>query len=139
MLGVKKWELGEKEAVRCLGTPPVFFPNTGLNRVQNLKDLFTEKYSQAVYQESVKMDGSAMTVYFIKKTSQFYRSVPVIPGGTKADLTNGRFGVCSKNIDLAEGGGSIFWEVALKHRLPDKLSKIDRSIAIQGELCGSSI
>lgn len=139
MVGVKKWQLDNIEAKGVLGRPPVFFPDTHIERVQNLKTLFTPKYAKAVYQQSIKMDGSSMTVYYIKKDTQFYLSLPALPEGCKGELEHGRIGVCSRNTDLAENGGSLFWDVAVKNGLPQKLARVGRNIAIQGELCGSTI
>ncbi|KAK8112686.1 hypothetical protein PG984_013212 [Apiospora sp. TS-2023a] len=66
---VLKWEhnatVKGRESGNSLGTPPFFLPGSGLKRVQNLPSLFTdEKYKDAVYQETVKMDGMAETIYF---------------------------------------------------------------------------
>ena len=114
-LGVKKWERNEAGICTPLGRLPTFFPTTDIERVQNIQTIFTLEHSKAVYQESVKVDGSPMTVYYVKKDSQYYRSLPHLPVGSKGDMENGRFGVCSRNSDLAEGGKSIFWEVALRN------------------------
>jgi RNA ligase (TIGR02306 family) len=52
---------------------------------------------------------------------------------------NGRIGVCSRNQDLHEFGGSKFWELARKYQLPEKLERIGKNLAIQGELVGNTI
>ncbi|KAI1375650.1 RNA ligase, DRB0094 family [Hypoxylon crocopeplum] len=138
-LGIKKWELSPKELTTTLGKPPTFIPSTNLERVQNCRNLFTDKYKDEVFQESTKMDGSSMTVYFVTKQSCWYRSLRGLPPGSKADMASGRFGVCSRNSDLPETGKTTFWEVALRHGLPQKLAGVNRNLAIQGELCGSTI
>ncbi|KAI4864258.1 RNA ligase, DRB0094 family [Hypoxylon rubiginosum] len=145
-LGVKKWQVATAEATTSLGRPPVFFPKTEIERVQNIKTLFTKsKYASAVFQESVKMDGSAMTVYYVRKESQFYKSLPRLPPGARADMANGRVGVSSRNHDLSEcaAGGqsssSQFWAMALHYRLPRQLERLGRNVAVQGELVGSSV
>ncbi|KAI1491856.1 RNA ligase, DRB0094 family [Biscogniauxia mediterranea] len=138
-LGVKKWKLPDAEAGVSLGQPPVCFPKTDMERVQNIKTLFTPKYSKAVFQESVKMDGSSMTVYYVKRSSQYYRSLPILDESARADMDQGRIGVCSRNHDLSEKAGGKFWDMALKYRLPGKLERVGRNIAIQGELVGSTI
>ncbi|KAI1386909.1 RNA ligase, DRB0094 family [Hypoxylon trugodes] len=138
-LGVKKWELPQGLTGQSLGSLPAFFPKTDLERVQNVKTLFTDKYANAVFQESVKMDGSSMSVYYVRNNSQFYKSLPVLPANTKAELEHGRVGVCTKNLDLNEFGGSEFWKIALKYKLPQKLENVGLNIAIQGELVGWKI
>ncbi|RYP89400.1 hypothetical protein DL769_000051 [Monosporascus sp. CRB-8-3] len=138
-LGVKKWELTPDEAKRSLGQPPTFIPKTDLERVQNCPNLFTPKYNHAIYQESVKMDGSSMTAYFVRRDSQWYKSVPALPKGSRADSEEGRVGVCSRKHDLPEVSDGKFWPVALDNYLPAKLKRLNRNIAVQGELCGSTI
>ncbi|KAI3328854.1 RNA ligase, DRB0094 family [Xylariaceae sp. AK1471] len=138
-LGVRKWELSTTQAMTSLGQPPVFFPKTDLERVQNLQNLFTPKYAKSTFQESVKLDGSSMTIYYIRNNSQHYRSLPTPATGSKMVRQNGRIGVCSRNHDLNEFGGSKFWEMACKYQLPEKLERISKNLAIQGELVGSTI
>ncbi|KAI0016425.1 RNA ligase, DRB0094 family [Xylariomycetidae sp. FL0641] len=141
-LGILKWELSPKEKETTLGKPPTFIPATDLERVQNCPNLFTAKYKNAIFQESTKMDGSSMTVYFVKKDSCWYRSLPWLAGDcAKADMETGRFGVCSRHADIPYGRkpASKFWEVALAHGLPGKLARVGRNLAVQGELVGSTI
>lgn len=107
--------------------------------------MFTkQKYNFNEYQESIKMDGSSMSVYFVKKTSKKFNDLNQLPGGEFGPhmvLDTGRFGVCSKNQDLHElnACSTGFWKVALLNDLPAKLSRLDRSIVIQGEICGPGI
>ncbi|KAH9904498.1 RNA ligase, DRB0094 family [Xylariomycetidae sp. FL2044] len=148
ILGVKKWELSAKEALNSLGKPPVFIPKTGIERVQNIKTLFTSaKYTRTTYQESVKMDGAAMTIYYVKNDSTWSRSLPTLPEqGAKTDndnnnndATKGRFGVCSRNLDLLESDKNLYWQIALRYGLQARLARVGRNIAIQGELVGQTI
>lgn len=89
------------------------------------------------------MDGSSMTIYFVREDSDKIGMLKEMDTTSNegAAASNGRFGVCSRHIDLGEhdANGRRFWEVAKSHNLPAKLSKLDRNIALQGELCGSSI
>ncbi|KAK8050149.1 DRB0094 family RNA ligase [Apiospora phragmitis] len=119
-LKVLKWEHAPATE-NSLGQPPSFFPATKIKRVQNCPNLFTPKYKDAVYQESVKLNGSAKP-----STS----SIVPLPG---------RFGVCTSNNDLPEKPGCHFWEAALFYGLPKKLASLGQNLAIQGELCGFSI
>jgi hypothetical protein len=56
-------------------------------------------------------------------------------------LIDGVFGVCSRNLDLKEEGGTTFWEVARREGVEEKMKAIDEhwSFAIQGELIGPGI
>ncbi|KAI1768899.1 RNA ligase, DRB0094 family [Hypoxylon sp. FL1150] len=140
-LGVQKWEVAPGEAATSLGQAPVFFPKTGIERVQNVQTLFTNKYAKATFQESVKMDGSSMTVYFVRKDCQYYKSLPTLPEtARKADMANGRVGVTSRKVDLSEADPkSRFWAAALRYGLPGKLDRLGKNVAIQGELVGASV
>lgn len=84
-----------------------------------------------------------MSVYFVKKTAKKFHDLNELPEevGPNMVLSNGRFGVTSKSVDLKELSTCTFgyWRTALKNDLPAKLSKLDRSIAIQGEICGPGI
>ncbi|CAJ2510171.1 Uu.00g060710.m01.CDS01 [Anthostomella pinea] len=139
-LKVQKWELSATESTRSLGAPPAFIPKTDIERVQNCGNLYTAEYKNVVFQESTKMDGMAMTVYFVRRDSQWYKSVPPLPAGSKSDMPQGRIGVCSRKHDLPESSAEgRWWEVALANGLPKKLANINRNVAVQGELCGESI
>ncbi|RYP09226.1 hypothetical protein DL764_001412 [Monosporascus ibericus] len=148
LLGVKKFEATET-AVTATGEPahksdqipmPEFIPRTDQERVQNLPDVF-EKWGEEIFQETVKMDGSSMTVYFVRNDSPLMDKLA--PLGTEGKQTaaqpNGRFDVCSRNVEKPESQGRYFWASAKKNSLPEKLSRLNRNIALQGELCGSSI
>lgn len=150
VLGVRKWEPMENTSPHKTVTAPFpsFIRRTDQERCQNLPAVF-EEWKDKEFQVSTKMDGSSMTVYFLRNDSEKIQLLPTPgPDGTGTEtqqgaafLPNGRFGVCSRHIDLREGdaNGHYFWEVAKRLDLPDKLSRLDRNIALQGELCGSSI
>lgn len=150
VLGIKKWEETAQpqqppEHQRLGVYPSGVFRRTDMSRVEDCPNLFTKhKYDWLVYQESVKMDGAAMVVYFVKKTSAHFGSLNPLPDkiGPNTVLETGRFGVCSNKVDKNElevMSPFGYWETALRYDLPAKLSKLGRNIAIQGELCGASI
>lgn len=150
-LGVTKWEEAkqvgtqpQQQHVKVGKIPTHLFPKTDISRLEDCPNFFKKaKYLEREYQESVKMDGTSMTVYFVNKKSQLFRHLNPLPEnvGPNMELKNGRFGVCSKNIELNElnKGDQEYWQTALRHDLPAKLSKLGRNIAIQGELCGPNI
>jgi RNA ligase (TIGR02306 family) len=53
----------------------------------------------------------------------------------------GEFGVCSRNLDLKEEGGTTFWQVARELDIEGKMNAVDKNweLAIQGELIGPGI
>jgi len=46
------------------------------------------------------------------------------------------FGVCSRNFELKRDETNAWWEAAVKYGLEEKLRKLGREIALQGELVG---
>ena len=93
--------------------PPAFVRKTDMERVQNCPNLFTKaKYRHFVFQESLKMDGATTTVYFVRRDSPYFASLPPLPSPPAAAAAyeatflrhavhpDGRFGVCSRNRDL---------------------------------------
>lgn len=102
------------------GNFPSFIPKTDEKRIQNLSRWF-ELYQDEEFEESVKLDGTSMTVYCNK----------------------GDVGVCSRNLDLKEDANNALWKACLHYDLKDKLNAYYTvngvSLAIQGELVGEGI
>lgn len=108
----------EKPIPACLsgkvkGFLPSIIPKTDAERIQNHPEYF-EKYKDVVFQGTLKLEGSSMTVYN--------------DGGNK--------GVCSRNLDLEETEENTHWQVAREFHLLDILPE---GYAIQGELMGPGI
>jgi hypothetical protein len=97
---------------------PSLIPKTDETRVQVLQTLI-DKYKGVKCYLTEKLDGSSITIYQI----------------------NGKFGVCSRNIDLRRDNTDKFWKTALEHDLENKLKKAfgNENIAVQGELIGQGI
>ncbi|KAM0564253.1 hypothetical protein ACHAPJ_000463 [Fusarium lateritium] len=113
---------------------PTFVLRTDQERVQNLPDVF-DVHGTEVFQESTKMDGSSMTVFYLNRSSPFYETLP-------AEIRDDGVGVCSRNRILIENhprSPPLFYATARALGLHETLAKIGRNVAIQGELCGSSI
>ncbi|EXV05770.1 RNA ligase [Metarhizium robertsii] len=144
VLGVRKWEPPAHEqglSAAGLAPFPIFINRTDQERVQNLPNVF-QQWGDAVFQESTKMDGSSMTVYFVRNDGTHLDSLPAFAHNEHdkiRNMPNGKVGVCSRNCDIAPDPNNTFWSVALRNNLPSKLNQLNRNIAIQGELCGSSI
>ncbi|QBX06573.1 RNA ligase [Burkholderia phage BcepSaruman] len=137
-LGIVKWEKVLPANLRgtARGNFPHFIPKTDQERVQNIRDLF-EKWGEEVFQETTKMDGSSLTAYTLLPSS------PYFAGFAKAD-ENGALpelvqSVCSRNLDLVETEDNMFWRIARQEQLLEKTAALGRSLALQGEMCGSSI
>jgi RNA ligase (TIGR02306 family) len=121
-LNIKKWErpMNAQLAGMARGNFPTQIPKTDQERVQNIKkEIAAAAEAGATFEVTEKLEGSSMTCYLIE----------------------GVFGVCSRNLDLKEEGGTTFWEVARREDIETKMKAIDEhwSFAIQGELIGPGI
>jgi len=138
-LGIVKYEppVPAELAGKVKGYFPSFIRKTDEERVQNL----TKEYSEWVFTSahqfyaSEKLDGSSATFY----------------------VKNGVFGVCSRNLELAEPEEFVpgmvmcddgierpkqentFWKVAREMGIKEKLLSTGRNLCIQGELIGEGI
>ena len=81
---------------------------SNINVLEELKEAF-------MVQATIKMDGTSAT--YIKDT-------------------NGKFHVCSRNLELKETENNVHWQIARKY---DLANKMPNGSAIQGEICGPSI
>ena len=121
LLGIKKWEETSDYPTVSKFTFPKQIPKTSQTRCQNLGNLRGSGNGPQVrqYQIAEKVDGSSMTVYRMK----------------------GFFGVCSRNVDIAENKDNYFWSTARREKLEAKMSEVDPKgdFAIQGELVGPGI
>jgi RNA ligase (TIGR02306 family) len=139
LLKVVKWEkpLAANLAGVARGNFPSFIPKTDQERVQNIRDLHV-RFGDQEFEESTKMDGSSMTVYHVHDgTDRWLNNVPRDNEGQP--LIGHLQGVCSRNLDLVETEGNLFWKLARQHQVIEKLQELGQNLAIQGELVGSSI
>lgn len=100
-------------------TFPAFIPKTDETRVQVLQDLLN-LYEGIPCYVTEKVDGSSVTYY----------------------LNKGKFGVCSRNIDLTHDKDNKYWKWAIDNDLERKMRKVGEgewNFAIQGELLGAGI
>lgn len=138
LLGVVKYEppIPAELAGKVKGSFPSFLRKTDEERVQNLvKEYAQWKEQDLDFYVTEKLDGSSATYYY----------------------KDGMFGVCSRNLELAEPEEFVegmvmcadgierprqqntFWKVAQELGLKEKLEAYGRNIAIQGELIGEGI
>jgi RNA ligase (TIGR02306 family) len=121
-LNIQKWErpLSPQLAGQAKGYFPSFLRKTDQERIQNVFKSFTQEHLDDVYEVTLKIDGSSMTVFY----------------------NNGDFGVCSRNLELKindENKDNAFIKKAVELGLEEKLRAYGKNIAIQGELWGSGI
>ncbi len=115
-LDIIKYEppIPEHLSGEVLGPFPGYIPKTDEERVQNLD---YEDLKAHTYYVTEKLDGSSCTIF----------------------LTDGHFGVCSRNLELKETDGNSYWGVARRMNLEEILKKTGRNLALQGELIGFRI
>jgi len=121
-------------AGKVKGNFPGFIRKTDEERIQNMAKEY-ESMRDKHYYVTEKLDGSSATYYF----------------------RDGVFGVCSRNLELADPGvfepGTVvgddgverskkentFWKVARELRIEEKLGTLEENYSIQGELIGEGI
>lgn len=101
------------------GGLPWFVPKTDEIRIQSCPSLLHEIKGLKAYM-SVKLDGTSFSAYYNKNLDT-------------------PFGVCSRNLNLGDDGANVYWRVAKKYNLEEKLFELDRNVVVQGELCGPGI
>ena len=118
-LGIVKYEppIPAQLAGKIKGTFPSFIPKTEEIRIQNFESEvgFSPVGERAYVTE--KLDGTSFTCYF----------------------NNGVFGVCGRNWELSETSDNSLWRMANVLQLKEKLTKLGKNIALQGELIGAGI
>ena len=123
-LGVLKWEppasYGMGGSARG-NFPSHLTPKTDQERVENMKKAF-HKIAQSgktlTLEETEKLEGMSCTIL----------------------KNEGDIHVCSRNVDLSDEEGNVYWEVARSSGILDILSSDDiGNISIQGEIVGPKI
>jgi RNA ligase (TIGR02306 family) len=136
LLGIVKYEppIPASLTGKVKGGFPGFIRKTDEERIQNMTKEFESMKEQSYY-VTEKLDGSSATYYF----------------------RDGVFGVCSRNLELADPGEfepgmvmcedgierlkkeNTFWKVAKELFIEEKLGTLNENYAIQGELIGEGI
>ncbi len=137
-LGITKYEppIPAELAGKVKGLFPYFLRKTDEERIQNLtKEFELWKTQSHRFYVTEKMEGSSSTFYF----------------------KDGDFGVCSRNLELAEPEPFVpgmvmcedgierpkkentFWKVAKELDLQNKMANVGINFALQGELIGEGI
>lgn len=128
-LGVEKYEPPIPVQLQGVmkGNFPSFLIRTDAHRLQNYPSLIQEMYGRECY-ITIKIDGTSCTFY-----NRFNRESPYNTWGT----SHNDFGVCSRNVDLKESEGNLYWQMSHKYDMVNILK--DHNLAVQGEVYGPSI
>lgn len=118
MIDVKKYEVPVpvQLAGQVKGSFPAFIKKTDEENLCKWPGLLSELNEKDVC-ITHKYDGTSATFY----------------------LNNGEFGVCSRNMDLKETEGSVYWKIAREYDIENKLRQYGKNVAIQGEIYGPGI
>lgn len=115
-LKIMKWEPPSSLVCEPKGNFPSYINKTDQDRIQNLTKYFDE-YKEHTWEVTEKLDGTSLTVY----------------------VYNDIYGVCSRNFDLKRENDNVYWKMAIKEQLLEKIKKSGRNLAIQGEIIGTKI
>lgn len=125
ILGIQKYIAPESFVpANALGLFPSFLTKTDEERIQNLTGLLFNLDKHNITKDDIyiteKLDGTSFTAYY----------------------KEGKFGICSRNLELTPSDSSYF-QVAKKLDLENKLKalceELNIDISIQGELIGPGI
>jgi RNA ligase (TIGR02306 family) len=118
LLGVWKYEpyIPPSMSGEIRGNWPCYIPKTDEMRIQAIPDIIAEIRGREVY-TSVKYDGTSCTIY----------------------NNQDEFGVCSRDVNLVENEKNLYWKVANKYNLKERMKEIGTNLSIQGEICGPGI
>lgn len=120
------------------GTFPIFIPKTDEERCQNIFGKYSAKYKDVIFQKSLKLDGSSITMAWVTDPDQF------VDLDTEEELyahnyDDAQFLVASRNQVLRYNPDSKWWMGVENYQIIDRLKALGKSIAIQGELMGPGI
>jgi RNA ligase (TIGR02306 family) len=125
LLGIEKWVAPASAAISgdAAGSfPTMVISKTDEMNIRSEPEAVLEANSNVLFKDTpivvtLKCDGSSGT--FIYKDDTFM--------------------VCSRNLELKENESNVFWQVARKYKLQEKLQALGTRWAIQGEVCGPGI
>lgn len=117
VLNIIKYEAPVPPALAGImkGNFPAFVPKTDEDRVQIMEKELHKQQGRLCY-ITEKLDGTSITFY----------------------VKDEAFGVCSRNMDLVEGD-NLYWRAAKALDIENKMKKVAKNFALQGELMGEGI
>ena len=124
-----KWKLfGIKRSTHGLNDFPTHLvPKTDETRVQNMGRQLLERVCTPVY-ITEKLDGTSSTFIYRRNAGGWL---------SKLFKQEGIFQVCSRNLIVQPP--HMLHEIAVKYDLHQKMAKLNRNLAIQGETIGPAI
>ena len=108
---------------------PWFIKKTDEERIQNMPWIFTTQDSTKCYSME-KLDGTSGTFAIYINPSRL---------SWLHKMFSNTFYVCSRNINLHRKNDSVYWKIAIQEDIENKLKKVGKNIAIQGEIVGEGV
>lgn len=123
LIGVVKYDPPEPAHISgdTKGSFPSFMPKTDETRIQVLQDLLT-KYKGTKMYYAEKLDGASESIFLNNHLDP-----------------EDRFGVCSRSQELKRSDNNSLWKMVDKYNIENNLKKLNRNIALQGEIIGEGI
>lgn len=136
LLNIEKYEIPDTHA-KLAGDVAGLFPSTikktDQERIQNLFDTHSKIHLGRLFEISLKLDGTSMTVFSID--TEKYQM--------KDSYSGRKLGICSRNLQLKEKDENTYWSVAKAQKIHENFMKFceenNRNLALQGELIGPGI
>ena len=114
--------------------PTHLVPKTDQERIQNVPDVLKDKLN-SMFEITEKLDGTSCTIWYQNK-----EGVITPQDGAQTNLERNPYvGVASRNWEMDREEGGVYSRVLHDTGLVDKLAKLGRNIAIQGEIIGPGI
>lgn len=139
ILGVQKYEPPLPMSGEQKGTFPTHLvPKTDQERIQNTPEVLDGRSSME-FEITEKLDGTSCTIYSIVVRGLLFESMSP-QEITEAQVENRRIvGVCSRNWEMKLDDENVYSKIIHDNDLVAKLTKLDRNIALQGEIIGPGI
>ena len=128
---VQKYEPPLPIAGEQKGTFPTHLvPKTDQERIQNIPEVLAGRlYSE--FEVTEKLDGTSCTIFSYVEDVDPHGDVP-----TEMRI---KVGACSRNWEMKLDDQNVYAQMVEEHDLVNKLRKLERSVAIQGEIIGGRI
>jgi RNA ligase (TIGR02306 family) len=106
--------------------PTHIFNKSDEERIQNLTEYFDGRFEDEEFEVTEKFDGSSATYIY-----------------SPSNRPDDPFYVCSRNLELKEEEGNLYWDIAKKYNILSKLKyiyeKFGAELVIQGEIVGPGV
>jgi RNA ligase (TIGR02306 family) len=126
ILGIQKWEKpisAQLQGVAKGNFPTHISPKTDAERIQNLTNRIQGwKDRDLKFEVTEKLDGTSFTYVRFKYGDDHYESH-----------------VCSRNLSLEETEENLYWQIARKYDIINKVEELGLNISIQGEIIGQNV